>query len=84
LTILTSHAKILTKQVLEDSMMADEATEPTNRSERLKTAFLSLSDESQTFMLGQAEGLRVAQTLSPGPQEQWSERAGAGGRSAGR
>jgi hypothetical protein len=43
-----------------------EAIQPVDRSERLKTAFLSLSDESQTFMLGQAEGLRVAQTLLPG------------------
>lgn len=48
-------------------MVADgkEAIRPIGRSERLKTAFLSLSDESQTFMLGQAEGLRVAQTLLP-------------------
>jgi hypothetical protein len=58
---------------------AKKATEPINRSEQLKTAFLSLSDESQTFMLGQAEGLRVAQTLLPGQlpahgsptQERW-------------
>jgi hypothetical protein len=48
-------------------MDAKEATEPANRSERLKTAFLSLSNESQTFMLGQAEGLRIAQTLLRGP-----------------
>jgi hypothetical protein len=60
-------------------MIADEATGPTNRSERLKATFLSLSNESQTFMLGQAEGLRVAQTLLREPlpthgspvQERW-------------
>ena len=44
---------------------SQEAIRPVSRNERLKTAFLSLSDESQTFILGQAEGLRVAQTLLP-------------------
>jgi hypothetical protein len=62
-------------------MIADskEAILPVDRSERLKTAFLSLSDESQTFMLGQAEGLRVAQetlrrtlpAYSSPTQERW-------------
>ncbi|MDR2418853.1 MAG: hypothetical protein LBD79_07340 [Treponema sp.] len=43
-----------------------EAVCPVDRSARLETTFLSLSDESQTFVLGQAEGLRVAQTLLRG------------------
>ena len=37
------------------------------RKEHLRTAFLRLSEENQTYMLGQAEGLKAAQDMLKSP-----------------
>jgi hypothetical protein len=37
------------------------------RKEHLRAAFLRLSEENQTYMLGQAEGLKVAQDMLKPP-----------------